>query len=235
MKRGSKKTCINKKITGKKSFPAILLVFLALALSFSVSAKTTYINPAAEHNLSINNTIFIANAGNIGIGNTIPNVTLHVSGATNITGYLEVGKGLNVSNGMNVISGNVGIGTNSPQNKLEVIGATTLAGGVNASSLNVTGFSITDDSLVTLADGSKKKIKDVRAGEYVLTLEEKTGKLVPRKVNALLDHGIKPIYEMATGDGRSINTTGEHPYLARLYDKELCDKYSGNVWNKDTD
>ena len=166
-------------------------------------------------------TLLATDAGNVGIGNRNPNVTLHVSGRVNITGYLEVGKGLNVSNGMNVLSGNVGIGTNSPQNKLEVIGATTLAGGVNASSLNVTGFSITDDSLVTLADGSKKKIKDIIAGEEVLTLDEETGKLVPRKVNALLDHGIKPIYEMATEDGRAINTTGEHPYFVKVVKSDM--------------
>jgi len=101
--------------------------------------------------------------------------------------------------------------------------------------LNVTGFSITDDSLVTLADGSRKKIKDINAGEEVLTLDEKTGKLVPRKVNALLDHGVKPIYEMATEDGRAINTTAEHPYLVVLDSKEECDKYAGDVWNKEAD
>jgi hypothetical protein len=102
-------------------------------------------------------------------------------------------------------------------NPLHVVGAATFAGGVNASSLNVTGFSITDDSLVTLSDGSKKKIKDVKAGDYVKTLDEKTGRIVPMKVNALLDHGIKPIHQMATEDGRAINTTGEHPYFVRIH------------------
>jgi len=132
-------------------------------------------------------------------------------------------------------AGSVGIGTTAPQNTLDVTGAVTVSKGLNASNLNVTGFSITDDSLVTLADGSKKKIKDIKAGDEVLTLEESSGKLVPRKVNALLDHGIKPIYEMATEDGRAINTTAEHPYFVKLYNEELCDKYANNVWNKNLD
>ena len=143
----------------------------------------------------------------------VSNDTLRISGNASVSLWNASGSNIYPRD----ISGNVGIGTTGPQNRLEVIGATTLAGGVNASSLNVTGFSITDDSLVTLADGSKKKIKDIIAGEEVLTLDEKTGKLVARKVNALLDHGIKPIYEMATEDGRAINTTAEHPYFVRTY------------------
>ena len=166
---------------------------------------------------------------------TIFNFRLVNDANTDATNWLTVERSGTTVTDVSFPNGNVGIGTTGPQNALDVVGAVTVSKGLNASNLNVTGFSITDDSLVTLADGTKKKIKDVKAGEEVLTLDEKTGKLVPRKVNALLDHGIKPIYEMATEDGRAINTTAEHPYLVKLYDKELCDKYSGNVWNKETD
>jgi len=154
---------------------------------------------------------------------------------TFVTGFVNFTNNTAFNQTLYLVNGNVGIGTTGPQNRLEVIGAATFAGGVNASSLNVTGFSITDDSLVTLADGSRKKIKDIKAGQYVLSLNEATGKLEPAKVNALLDHGVKLTYELTTKTGRAINTTGEHPYLVKLYSKEECDKYAGNVWNKGAD
>ncbi|MBI2547036.1 MAG: hypothetical protein HYW23_01160, partial [Candidatus Aenigmarchaeota archaeon] len=89
----------------------------------------------------------ISHLGNVGIGQTSPNVTLGVSGRANITGYLEVGGGLNVSNGMNIISGNVGIGTTSPTDTLYVRPAVgtgiagltiqTLGGGADESAIAV--------------------------------------------------------------------------------------------------
>ena len=98
-------------------------------------------NVSISDNLTVDaGTLFVDSVNNrVGIGQTSPNVTLGVSGRANITGYLEVGGGLNVSNGMNVISGKVGIGTTSPNYKLDV------AGTINASGLLLTNnsFSIT--------------------------------------------------------------------------------------------
>ena len=55
------------------------------------------------------------------------------------------------------------------------------------------------------------------------------------KLNFIRNHGIKPICETAAEDGRVINTTAEHPYFVKLYDKELCNKYAGDAWNKEAD
>src|SRR3989344_1538028 len=57
-------------------------------------------------------------------------------------------------------------------------------------------------------------IKDVKPGDEIQTLDENTGKLVWSKVNALMDMGVKQIFELKTEDGKTIRTTGNHPYLA---------------------
>ncbi|MFH1641354.1 MAG: LamG-like jellyroll fold domain-containing protein, partial [Nanoarchaeota archaeon] len=94
---------------------------------------------------------------------------------------------------------------------------------------------VAENSLITMADSTKKKIIDIKPGEYVLSLDEKTGKLVSNRVKALLDMGTKPIYELTTNSGRSVNTTGNHPYLVKLYSEEECDYYAGDVWNGEYD
>src|SRR3989344_1343338 len=57
-------------------------------------------------------------------------------------------------------------------------------------------------------------IKDVKPGDEIQTLDENKGKLVWSKVNALMDMGVKQIFELKTEDGKTIRTTGNHPYLA---------------------
>ncbi|MCG2702112.1 hypothetical protein L6273_03115, partial [Candidatus Parcubacteria bacterium] len=49
-----------------------------------------------------------------------------------------------------------------------------------------------------------KKIKDIKGGEMVLSLDETTGKIIPAKIKGLLDMGVKPIYRLTTQDGKSI-------------------------------
>ncbi|MDP2766650.1 MAG: hypothetical protein Q8O41_04245, partial [Candidatus Methanoperedens sp.] len=61
----------------------------------------------------------------------------------------------------------------------------------------------------------KTKIKDIKGGEYVLSLNEKTGKIEPARINSLMDMGVKPIYKLTTESGKSIRTTENHPYLAK--------------------
>ena len=62
----------------------------------------------------------------------------------------------------------------------------------------------------------KKKIKEIKERQEVLSSEEKTGKIVPNKVNALLDMGNKTIFEVTTESGRNINTTENYHYLVKL-------------------
>ncbi|PIU79133.1 MAG: hypothetical protein COS72_01240, partial [Candidatus Moranbacteria bacterium CG06_land_8_20_14_3_00_43_56] len=60
-----------------------------------------------------------------------------------------------------------------------------------------------------------KRIDQIKGGEMVMSLDEKTGKLVPAKIKGLLDMGVKPIFKITTEDGREIRTTGNHPYLTK--------------------
>lgn len=71
------------------------------------------------------------------------------------------------------------------------------------------------DSVITLADGTCRKIEDI--------VKNKTGaciamdsefKLHPQKISAFYDNGIKDIFEVTTKTGRTIEITSNHP----LYD-----------------
>ncbi|NCQ16653.1 hypothetical protein GW814_03340, partial [Candidatus Falkowbacteria bacterium] len=116
-------------------------------------------------------------------------------------------------------SGNVGIGTSNP------------VGGV----LHVEGQCVTGDSLLPVLriDNRNSKIenqtstfqpqdqassfysqpstelipiKDIKGGEYVLSLDQTTGKIVPARIKGLLDMGVQPVYKLTTEDGRNIRT-----------------------------
>ncbi len=65
------------------------------------------------------------------------------------------------------------------------------------------------------SDLKLKPIVEVKPGDYVLSLNEETGKVEPHRINGLLDMGVKPVYKLTTLSGRSIKTTANHPYLTK--------------------
>src|SRR3989338_2584103 len=97
------------------------------------------------------------------------------------------------------------------------------------------GLCVAENSEITLADGTEKRITEIQQGDYVLSLDESTGVFVSNKVTALLEMGTKPVYELITESGKRINTTSTHPYLVKLYSKEKCEQYENDVWNKQYD
>ncbi|MCG2809280.1 MAG: Hint domain-containing protein, partial [Candidatus Portnoybacteria bacterium] len=102
--------------------------------------------------------------------------------------------------------------------------ATTTGSQYIKKDLTVDGQCVTGDTLLPIvnlgtvpAAGTVPKftrIDEVQPGDYVLSLNEKTGELTPAKIKQLMDMGVKTIYEIETEDGRTIRTTGNHPYLA---------------------
>lgn len=71
---------------------------------------------------------------------------------------------------------------------------------------------LTPDSKVKMSDGSIKKIEDIKEGDLVLTVNEKTNFLENRSVEYVYKNMNKgyQIYEIETEDGRKIKITGNH-------------------------
>ena len=105
------------------------------------------------------------------------------------------------------VGNNVGIGTSAPAQKL-----------------HVEGHCVTGDSILQIVrdDNATRplRIDQVKGGEWILSLDEKTGFLVPARVKGLLDMGVKPVFRIRTSDDRVIWTTGNHPYLVKLAGRE---------------
>ncbi|MFH1610473.1 MAG: hypothetical protein ABIA91_01145, partial [Patescibacteria group bacterium] len=96
-----------------------------------------------------------------------------------------------------------------------------------ATTTYIEGQCVTGDTLLPIVTGSfdssplrsdslrMTAIRDIKGGEYVMSLNEKTGLLEPAKIKGLLDMGVKPIYKLTTESGKEIRTTGNHPYLTQ--------------------
>ena len=94
--------------------------------------------------------------------------------------------------------------------------------------LHIEGQCVTGDTEITIVDEAGEQrnveIKDIEPGMKALSLNEKTGELTPANIEALLDMGVKTVYELETASGKKVRTTGNHPYL-------VSDVFSGVDFN----
>ena len=148
------------------------------------------------------------------------------------------------SSGLATFGGNVGIGTTTPITTFAVNGNGYFSDALGVGVLNTAantfrvGQCVTGDTKLRRRRKKKSKknsddneyvydeieIKDAKAGDEIQSLDEKTGQLVWSKVKRLAYMGIKPIYKLITSSGKTIRTTGNHPYFAKISDSELPKK-----------
>ncbi|MFH1583374.1 MAG: hypothetical protein ABIB72_03615, partial [Candidatus Falkowbacteria bacterium] len=183
------------------------------AFAFNTNATSTF----STYGLTIGTNQFVVQqtSGNVGIGTTSPLYKLSIQGTA----------GQDIFN----VASSTGQSLLSVSNTGQCVTGDTLltvvALSVIASDQGERG-NLTDSdadqrlprrpSAGLLAMTKQVRIDNIRGGEYVLSLNEKTGKLVPAKIKGLLDMGVKPIYKITTEDGKTIRTTANHPYLTRL-------------------
>lgn len=73
--------------------------------------------------------------------------------------------------------------------------------------------SFTGTTLVLMADGTKKPIRDVKLGDWVMAADPKTGETGPRKVIDLIRHsGPHTLVAVRLSDGSTIDATDKHPF-----------------------
>ncbi|MEZ5192622.1 MAG: Hint domain-containing protein [Nocardioides sp.] len=73
--------------------------------------------------------------------------------------------------------------------------------------------SFTGTTLVLMADGSKKPIKDVKLGDWVMAKDSETGEQHPEKVIRLIHHsGLHTMVAVHLADGSTVDATDHHPF-----------------------
>ncbi|MGL5188701.1 MAG: LAGLIDADG family homing endonuclease, partial [Cetobacterium sp.] len=71
---------------------------------------------------------------------------------------------------------------------------------------------ISSDSMVSMSDGTTKRIDEVNIGDYVLSLD-KNGKIVKSKIINKWNNGYKKVYNLKTKNGYSLKCTDDHKIL----------------------
>lgn len=75
-------------------------------------------------------------------------------------------------------------------------------------------------SLIYMADGSVKEVRDVKAGDEVITYDEVGRRTFPKKVLRSFSAGVKKLYRIVLNNGDSLECTSDHP----IYSWSKCGK-----------
>jgi protein-tyrosine phosphatase len=86
------------------------------------------------------------------------------------------------------------------------------------------------DTLITMSDGKKKKIKDIKIGDKIFTINEKTLKKEIREVDYVYKNLSKnqQMFELEMEDGKKLKITGNHEVILSNGKRKRIDKLSTN-------
>jgi intein/homing endonuclease len=91
------------------------------------------------------------------------------------------------------------------------------------------------ESLITMSDGSLKKIKEVNIGESVLTINNITGGIEENEVEFVYHNLSKEnqMYEIETESGEKLKVTGNHKLRLKNGEWKRVDELSENdeLWD----
>lgn len=90
---------------------------------------------------------------------------------------------------------------------------------------------VSGDTEITVVNGGRKKIKDLRVNDLVLSIDEKMFRFSCQKVNRVFDNGTQKVYGVLAYDGKKeykIKTTKSHKFMTPSGYKMLSELNIGN-------
>lgn len=85
------------------------------------------------------------------------------------------------------------------------------------------GKCLVSGTLIQMADGTQKPVEEVQDGDLVVSITDNYKSVTNKAYRAC--NGIKPTYRITLMDGRSVEATGNHPFLSR---KKIKRETTGN-------
>ena len=85
------------------------------------------------------------------------------------------------------------------------------------------------DSSINMSDGTQKNIKEIKIGDFVETVNQKTGEIQNREVEFVYENlSTDEMYEIETEDGRVLRLTGNHKVLTSVLEWKRVDELREN-------